>query len=73
LEIVLTLPHGLVFGMVTPLHLIHFDLASTGEAGVFLKDTDWSLAIGQVMVKVNRILIDLLESLGFVGDLETLT
>jgi hypothetical protein len=43
------------------------------EANVFLEDTDWPLTVGQVMVKVNRILIDLLECLGLVGNLETLT
>jgi hypothetical protein len=49
-----------------------FYLASTGETNIFLKDTDWSLAVGQVMVKVNRIGVDLLEGLGLVGNLETL-
>jgi hypothetical protein len=58
--------------MVTPLHLIHLDLASTGEMNVFLEDTNWPLAVGQVMVKVNRILVNLLEGYGLVGDLETL-
>jgi hypothetical protein len=65
-------PHGLFLGMVTPLYLIHFDLASTGEANVFLEDMDWPLAVGQVMVKVNGIFINLLESLGLVRNLETL-
>jgi hypothetical protein len=57
--------------MVAPLHLVHLDLASTGETNIFLKDTDWPLAVGQVMVKVNGIIVDLLEGPGFVGDLET--
>jgi hypothetical protein len=58
--------------MVAPLHLVHLDLASTGEMNTFLKDTDWPLPVGQIMVKVNGILVDLLEGFGLVGDLETL-
>jgi hypothetical protein len=68
---VLTFPHGLIFGVVAPLNLVHVDFSSLGETDILLQNTDWPLAIGQVMVKVNRILIDLLEGLRFVGDLET--
>jgi hypothetical protein len=39
-------PSGFVFGMVTPLHLIHLDLASTGKMDVFFKNADGSLLIG---------------------------
>jgi hypothetical protein len=42
------------------------------ETDIFLQNTDWLLAVGQVMVKVNGILIDLLEGFGFVRGLETL-
>jgi hypothetical protein len=50
LEIILIFPSGFVFGVVTPLHLIHFDLASTGKMDVFFKDANWSLPIGEVVV-----------------------
>jgi hypothetical protein len=49
-EIILTFPSGLVFGVVTPLHLIHLDLASTGKTDVFSKNTNWSLPIGEAVV-----------------------
>jgi hypothetical protein len=50
LEIILTLPSGFVFGVVTPLHLIHLHLASTGKTDIFFKDVNWSLPIGEVGV-----------------------
>jgi hypothetical protein len=50
LEIILMLPSGFVFGVVTPLYLIHLDLASTGKMDVFFKDANWSLPIGEVVV-----------------------
>jgi hypothetical protein len=39
---------------------------------ILLKDTNWPLKVGQVMVKVNGVMVDLLEGLELVGDLETL-
>jgi hypothetical protein len=50
LEIILAFPSGLIFGMITPLHLIHLNLASAGKTDVFFKDADWSLPIGEVVV-----------------------
>jgi hypothetical protein len=58
--------------VVAPLNLVHVDFSSSGEMDILLQNTDWSLVVGQVMVKVNGILVDLLEDLGLVGDLETL-
>jgi hypothetical protein len=58
--------------MVTPLNLVHIDLPSTSETNIFLQNADWSLAVGQVAVKVNGILVNLLEGLGLAWDLETL-
>jgi hypothetical protein len=58
--------------MVAPLNLVHIYRSPTGETDVFLQNTDWSLAVGQVVVKVNGILINLLEGFGLVGSLETL-
>jgi hypothetical protein len=43
-----------------------------GETDIFFQNTDWSLAVGQVVVEVNGILINLLEGLGLVRGLETL-
>jgi hypothetical protein len=72
LEIIFTFPSGLVFGMVTPLDLVHIDFSFTSETDIFLQNTDWPLTVGQVMVKVNGILDNLLEGLRLVGGLETL-
>jgi hypothetical protein len=43
-----------------------------GETDIFLQNTDWPLTVGQVVVEVNGILINLLEGLGLVRGLETL-
>jgi hypothetical protein len=58
--------------MVAPLNLVHVDFSPTGETDILLQNTDWPLVVGQVVVKVNGILINLLEGLGLVGGLETL-
>jgi hypothetical protein len=58
--------------MVAPLNLVHVDFSPTGETDILLQNMDWPLTVGQVVVKVNGILINLLEGLGLVGDLETL-
>jgi hypothetical protein len=70
LEIILAFPSGLIFGMVTPLHLVHFDLASTSKTDIFFKDANWSLSIGKVVVEVNGVVVNLLEGLGLTGNLK---
>jgi hypothetical protein len=58
--------------MVTPLDLVHVDFSSTGETDIFFQNTDRSLAVGQVVVEVNGILINTLVGLGLVRGLEAL-
>jgi hypothetical protein len=70
LEIILAFPSGLIFGMVTPLHLVHLDLASMGKMGIFFKDANWSLSISKVVVEVNGVVVDLLEGLRLTGNLK---
>jgi hypothetical protein len=65
-------PRGLIFGMIAPLNLVHVNLSPTGETDIFLQNTGWPLTVGQVMIKFNGILINLLEGLGLVRGLETL-
>jgi hypothetical protein len=71
-KVIFTFPSGLIFGVIAPLNLVHVDFLSTGETDILLQNTDWPLAVGQVVVKVNGILINLLEGFGLVGGLETL-
>jgi hypothetical protein len=72
LKIVFTFPGGFVFGMIAPLNLVHVDLTPTGETDIFFQDSDWSFAVGQVVVEINGILVNFLEGLGLVRGLETL-
>jgi hypothetical protein len=41
-----------------------------GKMDIFLQDTDQSLAVGQIVVEVNRVLVNFLESIGFAGGLK---
>jgi hypothetical protein len=43
--------------MVTPLDFIHIDFSSMGETDIFLQNTDRPLAVGQVMVEINGVLV----------------
>jgi hypothetical protein len=56
--------------VVTPLNFIHIDFSPTGKTNIFLQDTDRSLAVGQIVVEVNRVLVHFLESIGFAGGLK---
>jgi hypothetical protein len=58
--------------MVAPLNLVHVDFSSMGETDIFFQNTDWPLAVGQVLVKVNGTLVNFLESFGLVGGLAAL-
>jgi hypothetical protein len=58
--------------MVAPLNFIHIDLSSTSKTDIFLQDTDWSIAVGQVVVEVNGVLINLLEGFRLAGGLKAL-
>jgi hypothetical protein len=58
--------------MVTPLNLVHVDFSSSGETDIFFQNTDRSLTVGQVVVEVNGILINILVSLGLARSLEAL-
>jgi hypothetical protein len=70
LEIILPFPSGFIFSVVAPPDLIHLDLASTGKTDVFFKDANGSLPIGEVVVLVDGVVVDLREGLRLVGDLE---
>jgi hypothetical protein len=59
--------------MITPLHLIHLNLASAGKTDVFFKNADRSFPVGEIGVQVDGVVIDLGEGLGFVGYLEAFT
>jgi hypothetical protein len=51
--------------MVTPLHLIHLDLASMGKTNIFFKNADGSLPVSEIGVQVDGVVVDLGEGLGF--------
>jgi hypothetical protein len=59
--------------MITPLHLIHFDLASTGKTNVFFKNADRSFPVSEIGVQVDGVVVDLGEGLRFVGYSEAFT
>jgi hypothetical protein len=70
-KIFLSLPSCFILGVIAPLNLEKSDLVPLGESDGFLQDTNWSLTICQVMVEINRAMVDVLEHFGLVGNLET--
>jgi hypothetical protein len=56
--------------VITPLHLIHLDLASTGKPNVFFKNPDRSLPVSEVGVQVDGVVVDFGEGLRLVGNLK---
>jgi hypothetical protein len=58
--------------VIAPLNLVHVDLPSTVEMDILFQNVGRSLAVGQVVVEINGILINFLEGLGLVRGLETL-
>jgi hypothetical protein len=56
--------------VITPLHLIHLDLASTGKTNVFFKNADRSFPVSEIGVQVDGVVVDLGEGLRFVRYLE---
>jgi hypothetical protein len=56
--------------MITPLHLIHLNLASAGKTDVFFKNADRSFPVSEIGVQVDGVVVDLSEGLGFVRYLE---
>jgi hypothetical protein len=70
-KIILSLPSCFILGVVASLNLEKLDLVPPGELDGFLQDTNRSLTIGQVMIEINRAMVDVIEHFGLVGDLET--
>jgi hypothetical protein len=60
-KIILSLPSCFIFRVIAPLNLEKLDLAPPGESDGFLQDTNRSLTISQVMVEINRAMVDVLE------------
>jgi hypothetical protein len=71
LKIILTFPWGFVFSVITPLHLIHLDLASTSKTNVFFKNADRSFPVSEIGVQVDGVVVDLGEGLKVSGLLGT--
>jgi hypothetical protein len=70
-KIILSLPSCFIFRVIAPLNLEELDLAPPGESDGFFQDTNRSLTIGQVMVEINRVMVDVLKHFGLVRNLET--
>jgi hypothetical protein len=70
-KIILSLPSCFICGVIAPLNLEKLDLAPPGESDGLLQDTNRSLTISQVLVEINRAMVDVLEYFRLVGNLET--
>ena len=73
LEVVLPFPGGFLLGVVGPLDLVELDRALTGDSGGFFQDTKGCLAVCEILVDIHRAVIDVIENIGLVWHLKTLT
>ena len=71
-EIVFTLPLCFGFGVVAPLNLEILDGAASSESLCFIQNADWPLVIGEIRLKVNGLVINVLIRIGMTWRLETL-
>ena len=73
LEVVLPFPGGFLLSVVGPLDLVELDGALSGDSGGFFQDTKGCLTVREILVDVHRAMIDVLENIGLVWHLQTLS
>ena len=71
-KVVFTLPSCFCFNVVAPLDLEVLDGAASSASFSLVQNADGSLAVGQIGLKVNSLVIDILVKIRFVWNLETL-
>ena len=69
-EIVLPFPGSFLLRVVTPLNLEKLDFPSAGYPYCLLQNSERFLTVGQVLVQVDRAVVNTLEHLGLVRHLE---
>src|SRR3954467_14632753 len=71
-DVIFALPGSFVFCVVAPLNLEKLDAPGSGSSKSFFQNTYGYFKIGQVIVDLYGLVIDILEYFGLLGDFETL-
>src|SRR3954466_2623725 len=71
-EVVFTFPSCFCFGVVAPLDLEVLDGAASSVPFSLIQNTDRTLTVSQIRLKVNGLMIDVLVKIRLIWDLETL-
>ena len=63
-EIVFTFPCSFGFDVVAPLNLEILDGATSGASLCYIQNADWPLAVGEIRLKVNGLVVNALARIG---------
>ena len=58
--------------MIGPLDFVELDRTSSGQTNIFLENLERSITIGQVIVQVDGVVVNMLENIGLVRNFKTL-
>src|SRR5215216_8774 len=71
-DVIFALPGSFLLCVVAPLNLEKLDASGSGSSKSFFQNTDRYFGIGQVIVDLYGLVIDIFEHFGLLGDFETL-
>ena len=71
-DVIFALPGSFLFCVVAPLNLEKLDASGSGGSESFLQNTDGYFGIGQVIIDLYGLVIDILEHFGLLWNFEAL-
>jgi hypothetical protein len=70
-DVIFAFPGSFLFYVVAPLNLEKLDASGSGSSKSFFQNADGYFGIGQVIVDLYGLMVDILEHFGLLGDFET--
>ena len=71
-KIIFTFPSGFFLGMISPLDFVELDGTSSGKTNIFFKNFEGPITIGQVIIQVDGVVVNVLENIWLVRNFKTL-
>ena len=71
-KIIFTFPSCFFFRMISPLDFVELDHTTSGKTNIFLENFQGSIPIGQVIVQVDGVVVNVLENIWLVSNFKTL-
>ena len=71
-KVIFTFPSCFFFRMISPLDFVELDHASPGKTNILFKNFERSITIGQVIVQVDGVVVNVLENIWLVRNFRTL-